>query len=222
MGYVGLQSRSIKNSLREARGEGIRRQILPRSPRNWSDFLRNNHNKEDLFYLLGKHAVDNVRTAQVVTNIGAKYVCSANASTSLTGLSCTSFEEADGRIILHARDAVLHGAKTVVIRTVDTDVLVLAISFYFDLKTLGLEELWVSIGTGKNKGTSRLTPLLCHSAQRNLLLFGASTHSQDVTLFLVLHFMENLVRGTRGSATIRRLMLSKPFPSHFPNYKRMC
>lgn len=57
-------------------------------------------------------------------------------------------EEADGRIILHVFDMVKSGLKDVLIRTVDTDVLVLAISFVHKLRDQGLATLWVKLGTG--------------------------------------------------------------------------
>ncbi|XP_061717344.1 uncharacterized protein LOC133525110 isoform X1 [Cydia pomonella] len=56
-------------------------------------------------------------------------------------------EEADTRIMLHLADAV-KGHSKVMLRTVDTDVVVLAISCVPKLE--GLEELWVHIGTGRN------------------------------------------------------------------------
>jgi len=44
---------------------------------------------------------------------------------------------------------------------VDTDVLVLAVSFFFDLKLLGLETLWVDFGVGKSRQN---IPVHCISA----------------------------------------------------------
>lgn len=58
-------------------------------------------------------------------------------------------EEADGRIISHARDMILNGAEDILIRSCDSDVVVLAVLFYFNLKQLGLQKLWVLYGTGK-------------------------------------------------------------------------
>lgn len=60
-------------------------------------------------------------------------------------------EEADGRIILHVKDAVTHGAQIVVVRCADTDVAVLCISFFHSLSTFGLSQLWILYGSGKNK-----------------------------------------------------------------------
>lgn len=40
-------------------------------------------------------------------------------------------EEADGRIILHAKDMVINGATRIVIHAVDSDVVIIAISYFF-------------------------------------------------------------------------------------------
>ena len=48
------------------------------------------------------------------------------------------------------------GYRKMVIRTVDTDVLVIAVLVYEELKN-GIEELWVDFGAGKNKKLSTFT-----------------------------------------------------------------
>ena len=62
-------------------------------------------------------------------------------------LSPCDHEEADSRMILHVDD-ILITARSVVVRTVDTDVLVLAIAASTRHKN---KEIWVSFGTGSNK-----------------------------------------------------------------------
>ena len=59
--------------------------------------------------------------------------------------ACTH-EEADTRVFLHAADWLKQGHKKVIIRTADTNVVVLAISFVEEIK---MEELCVAFGTGK-------------------------------------------------------------------------
>ena len=58
-----------------------------------------------------------------------------------------SHEEADTRLILHSFNASQNASKSIAIRTVDTDVVVLAISFFKDLL---VDELWIHFGVGKN------------------------------------------------------------------------
>ena len=62
------------------------------------------------------------------------------------GLAPCNHEEADTRIFVHARHASVNGMKKILIRTVDTDVVILAIAF---AKRLKVEELWVAFGVGK-------------------------------------------------------------------------
>jgi len=55
-----------------------------------------------------------------------------------------SHEEADTRIIVHARHAVRHGSKAIMIKASDTDVLVIAVSLLPYVQQSGLQQLWVS------------------------------------------------------------------------------
>jgi hypothetical protein len=58
-------------------------------------------------------------------------------------ISPRNHEEADTRLILHARDC----ADKNLTKTVDTDNVVLAIHFF---SRLCLQELWITFGVGKN------------------------------------------------------------------------
>src|ERR1700759_5566651 len=49
-------------------------------------------------------------------------------------------------MLLHACDASRHGMKPVMIRTVDTDVVVISVSC---MDGLNLQSLWIAFGTGK-------------------------------------------------------------------------
>ena len=151
-----------------------------RLPSNWPDFLRNSNNKEDLFKMLGAYALTKFTDIQLVTNV-AEVICfpfsvmaiiftdmtffkfcfqrikaTPKSRTSLSGLSCTATEEADGRIMAHLKDMAVHSAKSVLITTVDSDVVILALSHYFEVHHLGLNELWVRYGSG---GSKRIVPI---------------------------------------------------------------
>ena len=63
------------------------------------------------------------------------------------GLAPCTHEEADTRILFHLEDNVRQGHNKVSIRTVDTDVVVLAVT---SAQRLNISELWVAFGTGKN------------------------------------------------------------------------
>ena len=60
-------------------------------------------------------------------------------------------EEADTRIVVHVLHALTHGAKTILVRTVDTDVVVILAGTFHDLvATQPLADIWVAFGMGKN------------------------------------------------------------------------
>ena len=58
-----------------------------------------------------------------------------------------SREEADTHVFLRASDAVNKGYRKLSVRTVDTDIVILAISIF---NVINLEELWLAFGTGYN------------------------------------------------------------------------
>ncbi|CAG4961627.1 unnamed protein product [Parnassius apollo] len=123
---------SLKKQVRHDREQGIRRQVHDnyKLPNNWSNFLKNSQNKEELFKLLGCYALQGNLGIHIVTNIGPTIKSSVPTNTLLTGLNVTS-EEADSRIILHAKDMVMNGATNIIIHTVHSAVLIIAISYYF-------------------------------------------------------------------------------------------
>ena len=63
-------------------------------------------------------------------------------------LAPCSHEEADSRMLLHVSHAANHGHHNILIKTVDTDVVVLAVSVAQGL--LPEDEQWKAFGTGKS------------------------------------------------------------------------
>lgn len=64
-----------------------------------------------------------------------------------TYVAPSSHEEADTRILLHGSDAVRKGCKKLLVKTVDTDVVVLTTSMFSENNP---DELWLAFGTGSN------------------------------------------------------------------------
>ena len=58
---------------------------------------------------------------------------------------CTS-EEADQRLVRHAKDALRDGCTTVVVRTIDTDVLILLIAYVFDSSVFHDKQVFAAMG----------------------------------------------------------------------------
>lgn len=56
-----------------------------------------------------------------------------NASTKLNSLHICNHEDADTHLLLHALDASTNGCKSISIVTTDTDVVIIALYYFFDL-----------------------------------------------------------------------------------------
>ena len=118
-------------------------------PRNWRNFLRHSENKTELFEFLADKVVEHQTENKVIIKKGSK-VISYQIKINLEDISPCNHEEADTRIFLNAKDLVKDGYKTVMIKANDTNVLVIAIVTFSHLQELGLEELWIAFGQGKN------------------------------------------------------------------------
>lgn len=107
-------------------------------PRDWADYLKNSENKKELFAFLANGFLENLHGFGIVTNILKEIKSSGGANTNLITDHCTAMEEAHARILTHVWDMARQGAKSVRIRATDTDVVVIAISYFYALKDLGL------------------------------------------------------------------------------------
>ncbi|KAK4306954.1 hypothetical protein Pmani_021252 [Petrolisthes manimaculis] len=70
----------------------------------------------------------------------------SNRSISLVGLSPYNHEEADSRIFTHALHAAKQHMTSVLIKTCDTDILIVAVSVFATLQDSGMEMLWLEFG----------------------------------------------------------------------------
>ena len=146
---------SLKASTRVKRGKGVRRRVTPTAdlPRNWADFLHVDENKSELFHFLSVSIADtNFVGKQVFVTDGCNVVNNSAEPTD-AAISPCSHEEADTRLLLHVWHAGKCGFNNVLIRTVDTDVVVIAVSC---MQSLPLKKLWVWFGTGN---TTRYIPV---------------------------------------------------------------
>ena len=136
---------SLKAATREHRGSGIRQRVLAdvKLPSNWQSFLRVNENKQEFFEFLSKQLLSTCKKHVVVT-IGKS--AANNFSHDMSSIMPCCQEEADTRLMLHCKDAVSCGHKTVSIRTVDSDVVAIAVEVFEQIQP---DELWMAFGTGK-------------------------------------------------------------------------
>ena len=85
-------------------------------------------------------------------------------------------EEADTLMLLYVKDTMNCGFKSVMIRTVGTDVAVLAVAHFHGLPNI--EQLWIAFGTGND---FRYIPIheiasaLCPQMAKGVLFFHAFT-----------------------------------------------
>ena len=147
--FFGLFIKQIafKGTTRQNRGKGVRRIVVPSAaiPKNWKDLLRVDDNKTQLFSLLSHQVTILQREGKAVyATDGHDALCSI-AQIDLTGLVPCSHEEDDTRLFGHVADAVKKGYRKLLVRTVDTDVVVVAIA---TLNRTKPDELWVAFGTG--------------------------------------------------------------------------
>lgn len=110
--------------------------------------IGNDENKEELFQFLGKQLASKDTGDKIIISTLSEAVVTSVMDHNTDGLQPCSHEEADTRIFLRVKDAMNSGFKTVMIRTVDTDVVVLAVANFQDFENL--EQLWIAFGTGKD------------------------------------------------------------------------
>ncbi|KAI8477797.1 hypothetical protein Bbelb_444750 [Branchiostoma belcheri] len=114
---------------KRAAGPSQRRGVEGSSPipKNWQQFLRLNSNKIELFEFLTATLVDCASADHpLVVTDGPNVQCVAPRDTSR--IAPCNHEEADSRIMVHVADAAAEGFRKIMVRTVDTDVVVLAVA----------------------------------------------------------------------------------------------
>ena len=113
----------------------------------------------------------------------------------ISHLAPCDHEEADTRMILHVADVVNDGHQKVLLRTVDTDVVVLAVAA---ATNMDIQELWIAFEQGSIFGTFLPMRLHHHLVQVSLKLCLSFMPTQDVILFRLLALEEKRVNGILG------------------------
>ena len=155
-------------------------------PGNWQNFLREDLNKKELFSFLSKSLIQSFieATKELVVTDGEQvlYVPSQN---DLHLLSPCSHEEADMHMLLHVAHAAQHGQQRIIIRTVDTDVVVLALMVSQTLPAN--TEVLLAFGTGKSfryLAAHRMSSCLGSDRSLALPMFHALTGCDTVSAFV--------------------------------------
>ena len=172
------QSDSLKESTQEKRGKGVRRKASGRAklPSNWIDFLRDPNNKSELFALL-------TSKLQALTFLQTRLsmLHQSVISTMSTGMMNCNHEEADTRIIvIHA---LCQGMKSVKVRTVDTDLVIILTGAFFEFsQAQPLVDIWVAFGMGKNYRFYSINTIYSSIGELKSHALPVSTPSLAVTL----------------------------------------
>ena len=119
---------NLKTEARSKRGKGTRRRVEPLNavPPNWQQFLRISANKSELFLYLATTIMSGESDKQIISTLKNEVRCIQPRDVS--GLAPCTHEEAFSSIILHMHDAVCQRYTKILIRTVDADVVVLAVA----------------------------------------------------------------------------------------------
>lgn len=180
------KSDSLKATTRFKRGSGSRRKVLPSAdlPRNWADFLHNASNKTELFQFLNNSVFSSIGIVdgkQIVLTEGSHALCHDSV---VPSLDLCSHEEADTRMLLHVANIAQSGHTRIMIRTVDTDVVVLATACFQHIRCA---ELWIAFGTGQHLRYLAIHDLAASMGPDRttaLLFFHAFTGCDTVSCFL--------------------------------------
>ena len=74
----------------------------------------------------------------------------SNTMIDLKGIAPCQHKEADTRMFVHARHGVEEGSKRILVKANDTDVIVIGIDAFQVLNKIGMQQLLVTYGQGKN------------------------------------------------------------------------
>ena len=120
--------------------------------RDWNKFLANSRNKVQLFRFLSKAAIEasSQFTDVVVCSTYDDHVLvntsNRQSAADFDTIMPCNHQEADSRIFLHFSHSAQQGLSKAFIRTVDSDVVIIALGHF---GSLGVMELWIGFGTGK-------------------------------------------------------------------------
>ncbi|KAG7161153.1 hypothetical protein Hamer_G031327, partial [Homarus americanus] len=125
---------------------GIRRCVTASGPlpSNWQNFLCYSDNKEELFSFLSEQVMQLVvKESKQLVVTDKTQVLTVPPRKDTANLAPCNHEEADTRMMEY-------GNRRILIRTVDTDVDILAVALENERSEV-LDELWLTFGTGKNR-----------------------------------------------------------------------
>ena len=148
--WDAYRENSLKAAARSNRGSRAKRQVAAKVAvlQNWPNFLRVDDNKKALFKYQTSVLIEAQCVRRKIYVTDGQSVSFVPPRENTLALAPCSHEEADTRLLLHSTDAVQSGHRKIVIRTVDSDVVILATAMFTYLPDV--EELWITFGAGKS------------------------------------------------------------------------
>ena len=119
---------------------------------------------------------------EVICTKDEAVVCN-NGRDEIANLAPCKHEEANSRLILHVADAARCGYTKVMIRTVDTDIVIIAVTAF---QHITLSQLWIAFGVGKHLRYLSVHDISCSMGQEKsqaLLAFHSCTGSDQTSFF---------------------------------------
>ena len=116
-----------------------------RLPGSWNNFLYVDDNKTELFEFLATHIKMTEAANRIVATKGENVAI--YMAINMEGLSPCTHKEADTRLFIHAKDAASEGCKNVIVKSTDTDVVLIGVTLFNDLN---VENVWIAFSRGKS------------------------------------------------------------------------
>ena len=196
---------SLKEGTRDKRGKGLRRKVADSNklPGKWQDFLKDSNNKRELFtFLSEKVATAQFQEGKTVVITSGNTVISKGGD--VPDMQANDHEEADTKIVLHLLNALQTGSSSCLVRTVDTDVIVILTGKLSKLRDIcPTVNIWVAFGTGKHYTYYHINKLLPFLGKRSLQHSLPSTVSLAVTQSPPFLEKVNSLHGLPGSVTLK-------------------
>ena len=201
---------SLKAAIRMKKGTGVRIRVEGRKlPGNWHQFLREDGNKTEVSNVLSDNVTAETFPGVVVMTRGKEIRCSEVINEQEL-FPCT-YEEPDTRKLLHAADGARQKCKRILVRTVDTDVVVLVVS---TVNNLTCEQFLCHLGKEKHSATLMRLTWRESWVMTSATHYPLFMHSPGAKLRQVLQEEESVQHGQCGISS----MMLRPLYIHLPKH----
>ena len=177
---------SLKAATREKRGKGIRRRVAAanKCPGNWMQFLKDAINKKELNEYLAEtlSALSYPQGRELFVTSQEKVLSNCG-----TAMPDSDQEEADSRLLLHAKSALSQNMTFVYIISNDTDVIIIALGVYHKLCSEHIfDDMVIEFGIGQHErriSVKSLAESLGQTRSQAMVFFHSFTGTDTTSSF---------------------------------------